>query len=146
MDHVVYIDAKENDLEKLINGTKQMILRGATGRKLPYGRVHPGDRLYFIQNNGEGLVQATASVNQVINSDPLSMDESARMIDKWMPALQLTGTQYKRWAGKRYLVLISFEDTVPVEPFKIDRSAYGNMDDWLPVGEINRVMLPHPGV
>ncbi len=146
MDHVVYIDAKEKDLEKLINGTKRMILRGATGRKLPYGRVQPGDTLYFMQNNGEGLVQAAATVNQVINSGPLSKEESARMIDEWMPDLQLTGSQYKRWAGKRYLVLIGFESAIPVEAFKIDRSEYGNMDDWLPVGEIKRVRLPQPGV
>ena len=33
MDHVVYIDAKEGDLEKLLDGTKRMIIRGATGKK-----------------------------------------------------------------------------------------------------------------
>ncbi len=69
MDHVVYLDAKADELEKLANGTKSMILRGATGRKMPYGRVSPGDVLYFIKNNAEGLIRATAMVQSVFNSD-----------------------------------------------------------------------------
>jgi hypothetical protein len=41
----------------------------------------------------------------------------------------------KRWSGKRYLVLIEVENVTAVEPFEIDRSQYGNMDDWLPVDQ-----------
>ncbi len=33
MDHVVYLDAKADELRKLINGEKTMIIRGAAGRK-----------------------------------------------------------------------------------------------------------------
>jgi hypothetical protein len=36
-------------------------------------------------------------------------------------------------------VLIEIRDVRPIEPFAIDRSAYGNMDDWLPVGTIDSV-------
>jgi hypothetical protein len=142
MDHVVYIDAKEKDLEKLLNGTKRMIIRGASGRKLPHGRVNPGDRLFFIQNNGEGLVRAAASVTKVTNTEKLSQEASGLMIEEKAHELQLTSVQFKRWAGKRYLVLIGIEKAIEIEPFTIDRSEYGNMDDWLPVGEIDRVRLP----
>ena len=45
MDHIVYLDTKAQELEKLLAGEKSMIVRGATGRKLPHGRVHPGDTL-----------------------------------------------------------------------------------------------------
>ncbi|KXK05019.1 MAG: hypothetical protein UZ04_CHB001000908 [Chlorobi bacterium OLB4] len=65
MDHVVYLDAKANELEKLLDGSKTMIIRGATGRKLPYGRVNQDDTLYFINNNAEGVVKAKATVNNV---------------------------------------------------------------------------------
>lgn len=40
MDHIVYLDAKARELEKLLDGKKTMIIRGATGRKLPHGRVN----------------------------------------------------------------------------------------------------------
>ncbi len=42
MDHVVYLDKKTNELEKLKSGEKTMLIRGATGRKMPYGRVNAG--------------------------------------------------------------------------------------------------------
>jgi hypothetical protein len=141
MDHVVYVDAKAKEMEKLLSGTKQMILRGAAGRKLPYGKVNPGDTLYLIRNNGEGSVQAFATVQSVVNSEKLTSDESNQLIENYQEKLQFTRQQMKRWAGKRYLVLIEVENVTAVEPFAIDRSQYGNMDDWLPVENIETVKL-----
>jgi len=141
MDHVVYIDTKEGDLEKLLDGTKSMIIRGATGRKLPYGRVQVGDRFYFIQNDGKCLVKASAVVSMVINSEKLSPQESSQLIEKYQDQLQLTPKQFNHWAGKRFLVLMGLDEVQSVIPFTIDRSEYGNMDDWLPVGDIQRVKV-----
>ena len=35
------------------------------GRKLPYGRVNKSDVLYFIENNGDGLIKGKAVVEEV---------------------------------------------------------------------------------
>jgi len=144
MDHVVYVDAKENELDLLLSGGKSMIIRGATGRKLPHGRVAPGDRLFFIQNNGDGMARACAVVTSVFNSEKLSEEESRQLVEENQPFLRLTPAQVKRWAGKRYLVLVGISSTGAVVPFAIDRSEYGSMDDWLPVGEIDRVRKTVP--
>jgi hypothetical protein len=141
MDHVVYVDAKAKEMDKLIDGEKTMIIRGAAGRKLPYGRVNSNDVLYFINNNAEGMVKARATVKRVFNSDKMSKDESVAVVEQNQDKLQLTAAQIKRWAGKRYLVLVDVEDVVSFEPFAIDKSNYGNMDDWLPVGEIDTVKI-----
>jgi hypothetical protein len=139
MDHVVYVDTKARELEKLLAGEKTMIVRGATGRKLPYGLVQANDRLYFIQNKGDGMVRATALVSEVFNSEKLTEEQSGNLLEANQSKLNLTPEQFKRWAGKRYLVLIEVREVRPIEQFGIDRSAYGNMDDWLPVGEIDSV-------
>lgn len=139
MDHVVYLDAKAKELENLIEGKKTMIIRGAAGRKLPYGRVSSGDNLYFINNNAEGNIRARCTVVSVINSEKLSEEESAEIIKKHQDKLQLTDKQFQRWAGKRYIVLIEVNAVEEIEPFGIDKSNYGNMDDWLPVEDINTV-------
>ena len=141
MDHVVYLDASAKELDLLLSGKKTMIIRGATGRKMPYGRVNAGDMLYFINNNAEGMVRASAKVQSVLNSDKLTAEESARLVDSHQAKLQLTPRQVARWAGKRFLVLIEVGGLKSLEPFGIDRSAYGNMDDWLPVEEIRRVKV-----
>ena len=136
MDHVVYLDAKEKELEKLFSGEKSMIIRGAAGRKLPHGRVFKDDVLWFIENSGNALIKGRATVKSVYNSEKLTAEESERVVLDNQDKLRLSENQLKRWAGKRYLVLIELENIKPVEPFLIDRSEYGNMDDWLPVGEI----------
>ncbi len=141
MDHVVYLDAKAEELESLLSGQKTMVIRGATGRKLPYGRVRTGDVLFFINNNAEGVIRAYARVKSVINSEPLCLNESEKLINSCQNRLRLTDAQMKRWTGKRYLVLVEVENIQPLDPFPIDKSDYGNMDNWLPVGDINRVKL-----
>lgn len=139
MDHVVYLDAKANELENLLNGKKKMIIRGATGRKLPYGRVSDGDTLYFINNNAEGSIRARAKVKSVFNSEKLSKEESMNFVEQNQNKLLLTMKQFNRWAGKRYLVLIELSDVKEIEQFEIDKSDYSNMDDWLLVENIENV-------
>jgi hypothetical protein len=139
MDHVVYLDAKAGELELLISGEKCMIIRGAAGRKLPYGRVDPGDMLYFINNNAEGVVRAKAVVTSVFNSEKMTPEESQQLVKDNQDKLRLSPQQIKRWAGKRYLVLIEVDQFEEISPFEIDKSDYGNMDDWLPVERIEKV-------
>ena len=139
MDHIVYMDAEARELEKLLSGEKTMIVRGATGRKLPYGRVAPGDCLFFLVNNGEGIVRARAAVSSVLNSEKLTEEQSAALLKSSQSKLNLTPEQTRRWSGKRYLVLIEVTQVHAIDPFAIDRSEYGNMDDWLLVNNIESV-------
>jgi len=142
MDHIVYLDAKAKEMEKLLDGSKIMIIRGAAGRKLPYGRVEAGDILYFINNNSEGLVKLKGEVSSVLNSEKMDKETSVNLVKEHQDKLQLSDKQISRWAGKRYLVLIELKNIEEIEPFAIDKSNYGNMDDWLPVGDILNVRLP----
>jgi hypothetical protein len=144
MDHVVYVDAKAKEMDALLKAEKTMIIRGAAGRKMPYGRVEGGDILYFINNNAEGVVKARAKVSSVINTEKMTQEESISLVESHQAQLQLTARQFKRWAGKRYLVLIAVKDVEPVRPFPIDKSDYGSMDDWLRVEKIDNVRIKHP--
>jgi hypothetical protein len=141
MDHVVYLDYKAKELENLKKGIKTMIIRGAMGRKLPYGKVDPGDRLFFIENRGDGVIKGSAVVSSVLNSDKLTVDESQKLVQSHQDKLHLDSGLLKRFSGKRYLVLVTISDYSDTEHFRIDRSAYGNMDDWLPVGDIKSVII-----
>ena len=139
MDHVVYVDAKANELTEILNGNKTMIIRGAAGRKMPYGRVSQGDMLYLIENDGSGLVRARAKVVSVFNSEKMSQADSILLVEKNQDKLQLTTSQTKRWAGKRYLILIEIDQVEVLDGFRIDKRDFGNMDDWLPVENIEKV-------
>ena len=139
MDHVVYVDEKAEELPAILSGAKTMIIRGATGGKIPHRRVNPDDVLYLIENDGTGQIRAKAQVVSVFNSEKVTKDGSISLVEEHQDKLNLTSAQSQWWAGKRYLVLIVIRAAKKVKPFKIDRSGYGNMDDWLPVGNIGKV-------
>ena len=140
MDHVVYLDHKSQELENLAKGQKDMIVRGAMGRKMPHGRAKPGDTLYFIRNNGEGLVKAMAKIKHVFHSEKLSPEDSQELFRQHEQRLMLDARMTKRFSGKRYLVLIEVSEFEDIQPFEIDRSKYGNMDDWLLIEDIKNIM------
>ena len=54
MEHLVYCDDKEKVLEKIMDGTKTMVVRGAAGRKIPHSRVFEGEKLYFMKKGQQG--------------------------------------------------------------------------------------------
>ncbi len=139
MDHVVYLDTRAREWEKIMGGSKKMLVRGAAGRKMPYGRVFKGDKLYFIRNNGEGLVLGRADVIRVIESGKMEHQQSIDMLDTYSAELDLSPEQVKRWGAKRYLILIEISQTEEITPFSIDRSDFNNMDDWLAVEDIDKV-------
>ncbi|MEW6181478.1 MAG: hypothetical protein AB1522_16315 [Chloroflexota bacterium] len=139
MDHIVYVDTKSQEMEKILTGDKSMIVRSAMGRKMPYGRVESGDHLFFTRNNGEGTIVAAAMVSQVNQYGPLSRDLSFEILKNHQEQLKLTEKQYNHWGGKRFLVLVEIQSVQEVHPFKFNRTGFNNMDDWLPVGNIEMV-------
>ena len=66
MVHLVYCDNKEKELEKILNGSKTMIIRGAAGRKIPHSRVFKDEILYFMEK-GSKKITAKAVVSDVQN-------------------------------------------------------------------------------
>ena len=137
MEHLVYCDSKAKELTKILNGEKSMLIRGATGRKLPYGRVFPGETIYLIENDGSGLIKAKGEILLVCNSDKLTLEESKQMILDNMNKPKLTEAQIKRWSGKKYLCLVEIINVTSIPPFTYERA--GNMDDWINVESIENI-------
>jgi hypothetical protein len=138
MEHLVYCDAKAKVLEKILNGTKTMIIRGAAGRKPPYGRVFESETLYFVENNGDGLIKARAVVKSVLNSEKMTEEESKVLVAENQDRLNLTKAQIERWAGKKYLCLVEIKDVEAIEALTLARQS--NMDDWITVEKIGSIL------
>ena len=138
MEHLVYCDKKAKVWEKLLSGKKTLIVRGAAGRKLPHSRVFKGEKLYFIENDGSGLITGTGVVKNVDNLVKLTDEESRSIIAERQKQLQLTEEQIKRWAGKKCLCLIEVENVAEISPLKYDRQK--NMDDWITVEDIRTIL------
>lgn len=137
MVHLVYCDDKEKVLEKILNGSKTMIVRGAAGRKIPHSRVFKGETLYFIKK-GTAKISALAMVRNVQNFVKLQEEEIVKVLADNQKKLNLSEKQKERW-HKKCLCLIEFEKVQPIEPLEFDHQ--GNMDDWLIIDKIEDVVV-----
>lgn len=137
MVHLVYCDDKAKVLEKILEGTKRMVVRGAAGRKIPHSRVFEGETLYFMKK-GTGMISAKAEVVHVDNYLKLSDGEIEKVLEENQDKLDLTEKQKDRW-HKKCLCLVEFKNVEQIEPLEFDRQ--GNMDDWLILQKIEDVVV-----
>lgn len=63
------------------------------------------------------------------------------IIAELIEMINLDSRLKKRFGGKRHLTLITIKNFEDIEPFKIDRSDYKNMDDLLPVANIDNLRV-----
>ena len=141
MVHLVYCDNAgkkgEKVLDKILAGTKTMVVRGAAGRKIPHSRVFEGERLYFTEK-GSASITATAVVTGVENFVKLSEEEITQTLEDRQRKLNLSEKQKVRW-HKKCLCLVEFSNVEEVTPLAFDHQ--GNMDDWLIIEKIEDVVV-----
>ncbi len=141
MVHLVYCDNAgkkgEKVLDKILAGTKTMIVRGAAGRKIPHSRVFKGESLYFIEK-GSAKITATAIVKEVQNFVKLSDEEITKILEDNQSKLNLSDKQKVRW-HKKCLCLVEFENVKEISPLAFEHQ--GNMDDWLILEKIEDVIV-----
>lgn len=141
MVHLVYCDNTgkkgEKVLDKILAGTKTMVVRGAAGRKIPHSRVFEGDQLYFMEK-GRASITAAAVVRSVQNYVKLSDEEITKILADNQDKLNLSDKQKERW-HKKCLCLVEFENAKEITPLAFDHQ--GNMDDWLIIEKIEDVVV-----
>ena len=139
MVHLVYCDNAGKKgvrvLDKIIAGTKTMVVRGAAGRKIPHSRGFEAERLYFIEK-GSASITATAIVKSVQNYVKLSEEEITRILSENSGKLNLSDKQMVRW-HKKCLCLVEFENVEEITPIAFEHQS--NMDDWLILQRIEDV-------
>lgn len=137
MVHLVYCDNKEKVLEKILDGSKTMIVRGAAGRKIPHSRIFDDEILYFMKK-GSKKISAKARVKNVQNFLKLTDQEIKETLEKNQDKLMLSEKQKERW-HKKCLCLIEFDNLEEITPLDFDHQ--GNMDDWLIIEKIEDVVV-----
>ena len=102
-EHLVYLNHKAKELEKLLNKEKTMIIRGAAGKKCPLGgRAKENDIIFFVETGGEMLVTHKGIISKVIESEKMTPEESINFIKTYEKELNLSKEQYDRWVGKSF--------------------------------------------
>lgn len=142
MVHLVYCDnigkSGERVLDKIMSGTKTMVVRGAAGRKIPHSRVFEGETLYFMEK-GTAKISALATVKSVQNYVKLPDSEIVKILADNQLKLDLTDKQKERW-HKKCLCFVEFCEIKAIDP-PLAFDHQGNMDDWLIIEKIEDVVV-----
>ena len=119
-------------------GEKNAIIRGAAGRKSPLGgRAKVGDRVYFVETGGDLLVTHRGMIENVIETEKMTPEESQQFVEQHQSELNLSKKQMERWAGKKFLAIYRIAELEAIEPFTYQRGK--NMDDWVITSSIEEI-------
>ncbi|HOP65969.1 MAG TPA: hypothetical protein PLX66_03015 [Bacilli bacterium] len=137
-EHLVYLNSKEKELEKLLNGSKTMIIRGAAGKKCPLGgRAKINDTIYFVETGGNMMVSYKGIISYVDEDYKMTPEESIKFLKKYDKQLNLSEKQYEKWSSKKCLAVYEISNINKIVPFKYNREK--NMDDWIITDNINKL-------
>ena len=108
MNYIVFLDAQAGELEKILSGTKSMVVKEFDPAQPACQAVGPGDSLYFLRNKDDCTLRVKATVVRVLTFTN-GMDEDLSHIFKEMqPRLQLTEEQYNYWSAQQQVLMVEF--------------------------------------
>lgn len=61
MKRMMYTDKESKEIEKLLSGEKNIIIRGANIKKFPYKMFNKGDELYLLESKEIAEIKSIVS-------------------------------------------------------------------------------------
>jgi len=117
-------------IEKIVSGQKKIESRWYKNRVAPWDKVKPGEIIYFKEAGKP--VAARAVVKKVMQFADLDIAKIGEIVNTYGREIDIQNWDYQNWGqGKRYCVLMWLEKPEKVEPFKIDKTGFGNGAAWL---------------
>ena len=135
MIHIVICDNKDNELEKLINKERTMLIRGSATRRIPHSRIFINDELYFVKK-GENVSKYYAKVLNADSLSKLTNEDIDNIFDKYKDKLNLSNNEEKKWK-KKCICLIEFDEVKEIEEITIP--SYNNLEDWIMINNLNEL-------
>ncbi|HEV2402853.1 MAG TPA: hypothetical protein VGS08_01490 [Candidatus Saccharimonadales bacterium] len=144
MDHIAIMSKDWGLTLKIASGQKTIESRWYKNRSAPWGKISPGDAIYF-KDSGEPIV-LKATVSKILQFENLTPNIINGLLRQYGERIGLTDSDlpryYQRFKDKRYCLLMFLEDVQPVRPFYISKAGYGAMAAWLCIPAIERLILP----
>ncbi len=127
MIHFVICDNKTNELDKIINNKRKVLIRGHSSRRIPNSRIFVDDELYFVLK-GENYSKYHAVVVDALSYSKLTKNEIDEIFDNYKDLLDLEKSEEEKWK-KKCLCIIKFKDLKEIDEIKIPK--YSSLCDWM---------------
>ena len=131
MNHLVYLDTRAGELEKILSGVKTMLIHEFDPAQTTAHPVRPGDSLYFLRDNGECTVRVQATVVRVLPSMDSPDPDLSHTLKEMQPRLQLTEDQYNTWSAGKQVLLVEFESAHKIDVIHVAPNRIADRSDWI---------------
>jgi hypothetical protein len=140
MNHLVYLDARAGELEKILSGVKTMLVKEFDPAQTSALSVNPGDSLYFLRDQDDCAVRVKASVVRVLNLSKAFEEDPLHALKEMQPRLQLTEEQFNFWFGKDDMQLIEFESAHKISVIQVASRKTTGPVDWIAFEAISQIL------
>ncbi len=139
MKHLVFLDRRAGELEKILSGIKTMLIKDLAPAQTCEQPVNPGDGLYFLRDDDECDLRVTATVVRVL---PITNDQGeslAQILKEMQPRLQLTEDQYNHWSARKQALLVAFEAAHKIGVIHVAPHKPTGQSDWMAFEEFGQI-------
>ena len=131
MNHLVFLDTRAGELEKILSGMKTMLIKESDPAQTTAHPVRPGDSLYFLRDNGECAVRVKATVVRVLFFTNRLDQDLSHTLKELQPRLQLTEDQYNTWSAKQQVLLVEFGSAHKIGVIHTAEYKITDRSDWM---------------
>lgn len=139
MNHLVFLDAHAGEFEKIVSGTKSMILKELDPSRPAGQAISRGDSLYFLRHRDDCALRVQATVVRVFNFSNQPGEDQSHFLKEMQPRLLLTEDQYNHWAAKQAVLLVEFELATKISVIEISLEKVKDRSDWIAFEEFSSV-------
>jgi hypothetical protein len=139
VNHLVYLDTRAGELEKILSGVKSMLVKEFDPTQTSAYPIYPGDSLYFLRDQDDCALRVRATVVRVLFFTNNVDEDLSHTLKAMQPKLQLTEDQYNRWSAKRQVLLVEFESAQKIGVIQVAAEKITDRSDWIPFEDFSLI-------
>ncbi len=140
MNHLVFLDRRAGELEKILSGIKTMLVKEFMPAAAVAQPVRPGDSLYFLRDKDECDLRVAATVVRVFACQAGPDEDLSQPLKELQARLQLTEDQYNYWSAKQQVLLVEFESAQKIGVIHVAPDKITDRSDWIPFEEFSLII------
>lgn len=138
MDHIAFMRKSWGLTEKIATGQKTIESRWYNVKYPPWGKIAPGDAIYF-KESGEPI-RLRAQVAKIHTYTDLVPQQVHALLEEYGEACGIEPEQmpdyYARFQHKRYAIFIFLKNPQRIAPFEISKAGFGKKASWISVENV----------
>ena len=132
MNHLVFLDRRAGELEKILSGIKTMLIKEFDPAQSAVRPVQPGDSLYFLRDKDDCALRVKATVVRVLHYTNRLNEDLSHTLKEMQPRLQLNEDQYNHWSAKQQVLLVEFGSAQKIGVIQVASNEINDRSDWIP--------------